>query len=639
MAHARLRSGIGILVGLAVPLIASPAHAVNGLVSLDVSTTLRVKGCGKVTGAASLPLALTDAGTWSAAVDADEVSGAYVAGGKGGRTLTLSYDPGSFAIVQAALRDQAGTLCGAPADSAVLTLKRARVKLNKAGTSASLLVKMALSGDGNPLKKGKYKVRGSGPLGPLPTTTTTSTAPTTSSTIAATSSTTSTATSSSTSTSVVSSTTSTTILGGSTTSTTPIATTSSSTSTSTSSSTTTSIAPASTTSTTASGSSTTSTTNPGASTTSTTIPGSSTTSTTIIATTTTVPTTSTTSTTVIPPTGYGDCVNGGSAACTPAETCFSAGFEGNTVGLCTVPCAQAEDCPAPITGNPRVSCGPNAPACFLFCDGGETCPDGMECFAGQLCAFSGPCTPTCDGRTCGDDGCGLTCGDCASGSICVDGQCQAGDSCVGRCNTFDELAGCQCDSICFGAGDCCPDLCNPGVCDGQDICTCVPDCTGRVCGSDGCFGTCGECQTVGDVCSSAGQCTSGASCVGRCDDTYDPAASCECDVGCLVAGDCCTDVCDPGVCESGDVCTCVPDCTGRECGSDGCAGSCGDCFTVGDVCSPAGQCVSGTSCVGRCGFYDENALCQCDAECVTTFGDCCLDLCDAGVCAGVPPCS
>jgi hypothetical protein len=109
-------------------------------------------------------------------------------------------------------------------------------------------------------------------------------------------------------------------------------------------------------------------------------------------------------------------------------------------------------------------------------------------------------------------------------------------------------------------------------------------------------------------------------------------------VACLTNGDCCTDVCDVGVCDSANVCTCVADCTGRECGSDGCAGSCGDCVTVGDVCSPAGQCVSGTSCVDRCDSFDESALCQCDAECVT-FGDCCLDLCDAAVCGAVPPCS
>src|SRR5262249_43633376 len=151
------------------------------------------------------------------------------------------------------------------------------------------------------------------------------------------------------------------------------------------------------------GASTTSTTTPGSSTTSTTTLTSSTTSTTSIgaSTTTTVFTTTTTSTTLTPPTGYGDCVNGGPDACTAAEPWLTTAFDGSTVGLCTVPCEKVEDCPAPSSGNARLGCGPNVPACLLFCDAGETCPDGMACVASQLCFFTGPCTPNCDGRTCG----------------------------------------------------------------------------------------------------------------------------------------------------------------------------------------------------------------------------------------------
>lgn len=37
---------------------------------------------------------------------------------------------------------------------------------------------------------------------------------------------------------------------------------------------------------------------------------------------------------------------------------------------------------------------------------------------------SGPCTPQCDGRACGDDGCGATCGACGDEQACSsDGQC------------------------------------------------------------------------------------------------------------------------------------------------------------------------------------------------------------------------
>lgn len=58
--------------------------------------------------------------------------------------------------------------------------------------------------------------------------------------------------------------------------------------------------------------------------------------------------------------------------------------------------------------------------------------------------------------------------------------------------------------------------------------SCAPDCTGRVCGGDGCGGSCGECA------GSKAQCVAGA-------------------------------------------CTCQGDCTGRVCGDDGCGESCGLC--------------------------------------------------------------
>lgn len=73
---------------------------------------------------------------------------------------------------------------------------------------------------------------------------------------------------------------------------------------------------------------------------------------------------------------------------------------------------------------------------------------------------------------------------------------------------------------------------------------CVPDCTGKACGSDGCGGSCGTCPT-GYSCDASGQCVSG----------------------------------------------CVPDCTGKVCGDDGCGGSCGTCPT-GQTCNASGQCVS-----------------------------------------------
>jgi len=73
--------------------------------------------------------------------------------------------------------------------------------------------------------------------------------------------------------------------------------------------------------------------------------------------------------------------------------------------------------------------------------------------------------------------------------------------------------------------------------------------------------------------------------------------------------------------------TCEPSCDGRQCGSDGCGGSCGTCSS-GQICSSAGRCVSEgsgdtcsaclatcsglTSCCTGCG-------CLCEYECGQCF--------------------
>ncbi len=77
--------------------------------------------------------------------------------------------------------------------------------------------------------------------------------------------------------------------------------------------------------------------------------------------------------------------------------------------------------------------GPNARKMFRRC--------------ADLGAPERPCTPSCAGRMCGDDGCGGVCGECADGQICDEG-------------------------VCVG---------------------CEPQCAGRECGDDGCGGSCGTC--------------------------------------------------------------------------------------------------------------------------------------------------
>ncbi len=77
--------------------------------------------------------------------------------------------------------------------------------------------------------------------------------------------------------------------------------------------------------------------------------------------------------------------------------------------------------------------------------------------------------------------------------------------------------------------------------------------------------------------------------------------------------------------------SCVPQCTGKQCGSDGCGGQCGSCN--GAYACVANQCVAkdANSCAGRCGAFVDNSTCQCDDGCVEA-GDCCSDR--ATICTG-----
>jgi hypothetical protein len=116
---------------------------------------------------------------------------------------------------------------------------------------------------------------------------------------------------------------------------------------------------------------------------------------------------------------------------------------------------------------------------------------------------------------------------------------------------------------------------------------CIPNCEGKVCGDDGCAGSCGECEAPG-ICSAAGLCECTPVCIGQDGRPY------ECgDDGCGgvcgnhwgdTFGDCCVD--RKWICDSGD-------CEGKECGPDGIGGSCGSC-PAGYVCIVDGICAEET---------------------------------------------
>ena len=164
-----------------------------------------------------------------------------------------------------------------------------------------------------------------------------------------------------------------------------------------------------------------------------------------------------------------------------------------------------------------------------------------------------------------------------------------------------------------------------------EVDSCAPDCDGKECGDDGCGGECGNCGDFG---------------------------GCKPDFTCLCehekcGGTCCgeTAICFEEAC-------CAADCEGRECGDDGCGGSCwldGDleecddgwsCTDTGP-CDDDGQCINATHdelcgddnpcttdlCDGNLGCIFQNNGLPCDDGEPCTTGDTCV----SGSCIAGPP--
>jgi hypothetical protein len=173
-------------------------------------------------------------------------------------------------------------------------------------------------------------------------------------------------------------------------------------------------------------------------------------------------------------------------------------------------------------------------------------------------------------------------------------------------------------------------------CDGtMEETSCVPDCEDRVCGDDGCGDSCGDC--VGGWTCFDGACEEGLqqgkSCLGKCGETYDPNADCQCDQNCQKVGDCCDDFCDSCPALGTQICECVPDCVDKECGGDGCGGTCGACGE-GSACDSHGTCGCTDEATTACGpdanvyWYD-----SCGNQGVLK-ATCGADGCVNGACAG-----
>jgi len=328
--------------------------------------------------------------------------------------------------------------------------------------------------------------------------------------------------------------------------------------------------------------------------------------------------------------------------------------------------------------------------CEIMCEDKQCGPDGCggdcgTCEEGNYCDGDGLCQVcSCEGKECGGDGCGNPCGTCADGKACdADGKCGEVDE---SCKTKDTpgCPGCACEAcVCAMDAWCCEtswdSLCVQECefdCDGPPCSQyCFPDCVGKNCGNDGCGGTCGECAE-GTVCdpngykcwecscegkqcgedecgNSCGECEGEASCNNGvcvpkgCAPLEGPGCGgCDCeDCVCAIDSYCCDTMWDSicaGICgDDCDGCPCAPDCLFKECGGDGCDGSCGEC-PEGQACDMAGLCCDPQcegkdcgpdGCDGECGTCDEGFLCE-EGVCTECIPDCEGKECGPDGCGG-----
>ena len=382
--------------------------------------------------------------------------------------------------------------------------------------------------------------------------------------------------------------------------------------------------------------------------------------------------------------------------CGPGQSCQN--------GLCTgggMTCAEAADC--------AMGCPPGAIDCYLNCGEGAS-PDAQALYqevlmcVSQFCPMGDPgciqdavygpcadlykqcvggCTPSCNGKQCGNDGCGGSCGQCGPGQACQQGICMGGDmtcadaaDCALGCPPGDidcyfmcgegatPEAQAQYQEVLMCVVQFCP-MADPGCvkeamygpcADAYEQCVggCTPSCNGKQCGSDGCGGSCGQCGP-GQACQQ-GTCTGGG------DATCAQIVMCEwgckvsdtaCFAKCAAQGSgegaaihekllsCVQELCGPNAVLSpqvpcsveavqgpcGDIAalcqqgsTCTPSCGGKQCGGDGCGGSCGQCG-LGETCSDTGKCVPVTGQLA-CGEVVQCALSSCSGGSIDCLVGC-----------------
>jgi hypothetical protein len=359
---------------------------------------------------------------------------------------------------------------------------------------------------------------------------------------------------------------------------------------------------------------------------------------------------------------------GGSCGyCPPGLSCNKGVCTPGGTGDCgeILDCLMNEPCPAPDPEFCLDMCiGPGQEAPELLYELFD-CVEAMcgwwnpydECFffaTQEMCAdvfFAcvGGCQPECQGKQCGDNGCGGSCGNCPSGLQCTPaGKCE--QPCQPNCWTDSgQLKECG-SNTCGGSCGVCP---SGSSCSASGFCiqVCAPNCTGQECGSDGCGGSCGICES--DEACKSGDCVASLTCAELTECIWDcpPWGGDDCQTECYLDAspaakiqwaevfECVGKICPEG---SGDGCVqqalygacseqwnmcqdCTPECVGKQCGANGCGGTCGEC-PPGFTCDNWGSCLCQPQCEGKecgndgcggsCGSCTSGDVCNANGFCV-----------------------
>jgi hypothetical protein len=222
--------------------------------------------------------------------------------------------------------------------------------------------------------------------------------------------------------------------------------------------------------------------------------------------------------------------------------------------------------------------------------------------------ISEPCTPTCQGKTCGDDGCGSTCGACQAGYMCSDVQaCEADDlepgnvcfnpffipsapyEVTGSTDGFNAnyfFGGTSCPGESYGMGSASNDVAY------RFTAPFTATYTFRLMGDfdsllyvvDDCFDIDATCHGASDLYNGAEESVAVSMVAGQTVfvlvDGFSNASN--------FKGSYTLTVDEP----------CIPSCAGKQCGGDGCGATCGECVGK-DICDADGVCLDAASIPGN----------------------------------------